>query len=101
MLIGRIIRLAFVILLAVGLGAGVTLSATPNPSDCRQCEDCATPCVALIMCGAVCVSPGLASTVLGVALHASHGRLVPKPGCPLSSAEFRTPTPPPKLSHFV
>ena len=115
MLIGRIIRLAFVILLAVGLGAGVTLggaqpsagtaqatlSATPNPSDCRLCEDCATPCVASTMCGATCITLGLASTVQRVALHANLGRLTANPGWRLSSAELRTPTPPPRLIHIA
>jgi hypothetical protein len=103
-----------VALLAIGLGAGVslgdtqpfagtaqaTLSATPNPSDCRLCEDCATPCVASIMCGTACISLGLASTQ-GVALHASLGRLTANPGWQLSSAELRTPAPPPRLIRFV
>jgi hypothetical protein len=114
MLIGRIIRLAFVILLAIGLGASVsmgdtqpfagtaqaTLSATPTSGDCSLCEDCATPCVASIMCGTACISLGLASTQR-VALHASLGRLTANPGGQLSSAELRTPAPPPRLIRFV
>ena len=114
MLIGRIIRLVFVILLAVGLGAGVTLggaqpfagtaqatlSATPTSGDCSMCEDCATPCAASIMCGTACISLGLASTQ-GVALHATLGRLTANPGWQLSSAELRTPAPPPRLIRFV
>jgi hypothetical protein len=114
MLIGRIIRLTFVILLAAGLGAGVTLSgahlsagtvqatlsATPTSGDCSMCEECATPCVASIMCGTACISLGLASTQR-VALHATLGRLTANPGWQLSSAELRTPAPPPKLIHIA
>jgi hypothetical protein len=114
MLIGRIIRLTLVILLAVGLGAGVTLSGTqpfagtaqatlsaaPTSGDCSLCEDCATPCVASIMCGTACISLGLASTQR-VALHASLGRLTANPGWQLSSVELRTPAPPPKPIHIA
>jgi hypothetical protein len=114
MLIGRIIRLTLVILLAVGLGAGVTLSGTqpfagtaqatlsaaPTSGDCSLCEECATPCVASIMCGTACISLGLASTQR-VALHASLGRLTANPGWQLSSVELRTPAPPPKPIHIA
>ena len=114
MLIGRIIRLTLVILLAVGLGAGVTqsgthlsagtaqatLSAAPNSDNCNMCEDCTTPCVASIMCGTACISLGLASTQ-GVALHASLGQLTTNPGWQLSTAELLTRTPPPKRIHIA
>ena len=114
MLVGHIIKLALVALLAVGLSASVsvsdtqpfagtaqaTLSAAPTSGHCSMCEDCATPCVASIMCGTACISLGLASTQ-GVALHASLGRLTANPGWQLSSAELRTPAPPPRLIRFV
>jgi hypothetical protein len=62
MLVGRIIKLALVALVTIGLSVGVsvgdtqpfagtdqtTLSAPPTSGDCRQ-RDCATPCVASIM----------------------------------------------------
>jgi len=115
MLIGRIIKLTLVVLLAIGLGAGArlgdaqpfagtdqaTLSAAPSPGDCGPCQGCAKPCVTSIMCGAVCTSLGLASTVQGVAFHAYLRRLAPEPDLQPSSADLRTPTPPPRLSRFV
>jgi|RifCSP13_1_1023834.scaffolds.fasta_scaffold02687_3 hypothetical protein len=114
MLVGRIIKLALVALVTIGLSVGVsvgdtqpfagtdqtTLSAPPTSGDCRLCEDCATPCVASIMCGTACISLGLASTQR-VALHASLGRLTANPGWQLSSAELRPPAPPPKLIHIA
>jgi len=114
MLIGKLIKLTLVALLAIGLGAGIasgaaqpfagtaqaTLLAAPNSGNCSLCDDCATPCVASIMCVTACISLGLASTQ-GVALHASLGRLTANPGWQLSSAELRTPAPPPRLIRFV
>jgi hypothetical protein len=115
MFIGRTIRLILVALLAIGLGEGVTLggaqpfagtgqaalSAPPNPGDCGPCQGCAKPCVTPIMCGAVCFSLGLASTLQGVAFHAHLRRLAPEPDWQLPSADLRIPTPPPRLSRFV
>lgn len=114
MLIKRIISLAFVALLAVGLGASVTrsdaqpfagmaqanLSATPSP-DCSLCKDCERPCARSIGCGAQCVSPTLTSAIQVGALHAYRSRLSPRPDWQLASADLLTPTPPPKLSTTV
>jgi hypothetical protein len=114
LLIRQIIKLTLVALLAIGLGAGLasggaqpfagtaqaTLSAAPTSGDCSLCEECATPCAAAIMCGTACISLGLASTQ-GLALHASLGGLTANLGWQLSSAELRTPAPPPKLIHIA
>jgi hypothetical protein len=115
MFIGQIIRLILVALLAIALGGGVTLgdaqpfagtgqaalSAAPSPGDCSPCGDCAKPCVTSIMCGAACISLGLASTVQRVAFLDHLRRLAPEPDWQLSSAELRTPTPPPRFSRSV
>jgi hypothetical protein len=115
MLIGRIIKLALVALLTVGLSAGVgvgdakpfagtsqaTLSAAPNSGDCAACKDCAKPCVASMICGAACISSGLASAVKVAAVRADQSSPTSNPGWQLSSADLRTPTPPPKLIHIA
>lgn len=115
MLAGRIINLALVALLAVGLSAGVgmvdtqpfagtseaTLSAAPNSGDCAACKDCAKPCDASITCGAACVSSSLVSASHIAALGANRSSPASKPGWQLSSAERRTPTPPPRLTHLA
>jgi hypothetical protein len=115
MLVGRIIKFALVILLAVGLGMGVsvgdtqplagtsqaTLWAAPNSGDCAACKDCAKPCVASMICGAACISSGLASAVKVAAVRADRSSPASKPGWQLSSADLRTPTPPPKLVHIA
>ncbi len=116
MSIGRIIELPLVVLLSLGLAAGVglgyaqpfagalqaTLSATPSPGECSQCTECAKPCVASTMCVSTCISSlGLTSSVRGVASDPDLGRLAPNPGWQLSAVELGTPTPPPRLSHFV
>jgi len=115
MLIGRVMKLAFVAVLAVALGVGATLggahlsagtlqatlSAASESGECSPCEDCAKPCVASIMCGTACISLGLTPNPQGIALNADLGRLAPNPDPQLSSAELGTPTPPPRLIRFV
>ena len=115
MLVGRIIKFALVVLLAVGLGMGVsvgdtqplagtsqaTLLAAPNSGDCAACKDCAKPCVASITCGAACVSSNLVSASQIAALRANRSSVASKPGWQLSTAELRTRTPPPKLIHIA
>ena len=111
MLAGRIIRLTLTALLALGLGAGASmgdtqafaamgqaaLSAAPSSGDCPLCNDCAKPCARSMTCSTGCVSPGLTSAFLVLALHAYRTRLAPRPDLQSSSADLRTPTPPPKL----
>jgi len=115
MVVGRIIKLTLVALLAIGLGGGVTLgdaqpfagtaqatlSAAPNSGDCTLCKDCAKPCVASMTCSAACISSGLASASQIAALHANRSSPALKPDWQLSSAELRTPTPPPRLTHIT
>jgi hypothetical protein len=114
-MVGRILRLVLVAVLAIGLGGGVTLgnsqpfagtahltlSAAPGLGNCSPCEDCAKPCLTSIMCGAACISLGLPSAVQRVAFIAHLRRLAAEPDWQLSSAELRTPTPPPRFSRSV
>jgi hypothetical protein len=81
----------------------IAFSASPHSGDCDSdsCGDCAKPCIAPGMCGPACVSLGLASNVQGVTLYFYSHRVAPRPGWQLSSAELRTPTPPPRLSHYA
>jgi|SRR5581483_2804019 len=115
MFVGRILRLVLVAVLAIGLGAGVTqgntqaiggtahaaLSAIPNPGDCSPCKDCGKPCSPSVMCGTFCVSLGLTHAVQGTAAQVTPGRPILVPDWQFSSAELTTPTPPPRLSHFI
>ncbi len=89
MFVERIIRLVLVALLTIGLGAGVSVGDTQPfagtdqlpfrllqpPATAAVCEDCATPCVASIMCGTACISLGLASTQRVALRRLSIGRL--------------------------
>lgn len=114
MFVGRILRLVLVAVLALGLGAGVTLgnmqpiggmvhaalSVIPSSGDCTPCKDCGRPCASSVMCGSVCVFLGLTHTVQDVAARVSSDRPFLIRDSQLSSAELNTPTPPPRLSHF-
>ena len=113
MFVKRLITL--VILLSVALGAGgaladeqhfagpaqTILSAAPGPGDCNACQDCAKPCVTAIACNASCMSTGAVFVIQASAMYADQGRLAAKPEWQPSSAEMRTPTPPPKPSHIA
>jgi hypothetical protein len=79
--------------------AQTALTATPS-ADCSQCDDCAEPCTASIACSAACIS-GLAPSASGLALNDHRRQVTIHPGWQRSSAELRTPTPPPRLSHSV
>jgi hypothetical protein len=83
-------------------GAGqTTLSAAPSPGDCNACQDCAKPCVTAIACSTSCVPTGAGFVIQASAMYAGQGRFAAKPEWQASSAELRTPTPPPKLSHIA
>jgi hypothetical protein len=114
MLVGRITKLILVALLIVGLGAGVgvgvqpfagtahrILSIGPDSGDCGLCQDCAKRCVTSRTCGAQCISSGLFSATQGSAVLADQTKLAPRLDWQLSSAELRTPTPPPRLIHIA
>ena len=115
MFVERILRLVLVAVLTVGLGVGVTLgntqpigrtahaalSAIPDPGDCSPCKDCGKPCAPSVMCGSMCVVLGLTHATQGVASRVSPDRPALMRDSQLSSAELNTPTPPPRLSHFI
>ena len=114
MMFRRIIKLALVALLTVGLGVGVgmgvqpyagtahlILSAAPDSGDCGLCQDCAKRCVTSMTCGAACISSGLVSAIQVSAVFADRSRPAPKPDWQTSSADLLTPTPPPRLFHFI
>lgn len=115
MLIRRTIELSLVALLIAALGAimalgsatsareqgfvvmaQAALTATPS-SDCGQCEECAEPCTVSITCSAACIS-GLVPAASGPGLTGLRRQLRVAPGWQVSSADLRTPTPPPRLS---
>ena len=102
MLMGRIAKAIFVLLLAVGLGigpgignaqtsvpiaqAGLFVGATPN--DCVHCDGCDRPCIVQAVCG----------LLAGNAPPAIHDakRPIAEPNWHLASVFLRTPTPPPR-----
>lgn len=112
---GRFIKLTLVVLLAIGLGVNVTpghtlpfagtgqvaFSAASSSGDCHACGDCAQPCVTMAACGAACVSSSVMPHLQRVVSRGHSHRFVPQPDWQLSSAELRTPTPPPRLSHSI
>lgn len=114
MLFGRIIKLALVALLILGLGTGaglgvqpyaltahLILSAAPDSGDCGLCQDCAKPCVNSMICGTACITSGLVSTTQVSAVRAGRTGPTPKTDWQLSSADLRTPTPPPRLTSIA
>ncbi len=118
MLIRRTIRLILAAFLAVTLGllavvdsatvtrdqglvgvAQTAFTATPSQDDCSQCDDCAKPCTASIVCSAASIS-GLVPAVLGPALKIHRRHFAGQPDWQLSSAHQQTPTPPPRRIHL-
>src|SRR5688572_8552856 len=110
MLIAKIAKLTFTLLLAFGLSAGpIAANGQPSvpaaqaglfvgatPGDCDHCDGCDRPCVVQAVCGHPCIPSGLLVATAQPAIH-SADRLIAEPDWHLSSVFLRTPTPPPRF----
>lgn len=109
MLLGRIVKAIFVLLLAVGLGIGPGIGNAQPPvttaqagllwgathSDCDHCDGCDRPCVVQAVCGHPCIPLGLLAGNAPPTIHVAK-RPIAEPDWHVSSVFLRTPTPPPR-----